>query len=151
MVGQTKKGPRRKNGEGSVYQRSQDGRWVAKLAWAEEGEIRSRYVYKNTEEEAWQYLYTYMLHARTEARSPGRILLEGYMYPQGITQEDLALSCGVTQQYISQIVNGQRRISPALGLQLAYRFGTDKYFWAELQARYEVDQIKYRELLATHE
>jgi len=68
---------------------------------------------------------------------PGRILLEDYLAPRGISVFRLAKEIRVSPRRIYEIVQGQRPITPELALRLAHYFGISKRFWLDLQVRYD--------------
>jgi addiction module HigA family antidote len=68
---------------------------------------------------------------------PGRILLEDYLAPHGISVFSFARDIGVSPWRIYEIVQGERAITPILALRLAHYFGLSKRFWLDLQAQYD--------------
>ncbi|MGH7815377.1 MAG: HigA family addiction module antitoxin [Candidatus Binataceae bacterium] len=81
---------------------------------------------------------------------PGEILLEEFVKPLGMTMHELALKLRVPANRIGQIVEGTRNISPDTALRLGRYFGTGPEFWANLQARYDLESAK-RDLAASIE
>ena len=75
---------------------------------------------------------------------PGRVLLEEFLAPKGVSVFHLAKDIGVPPRRIYEIVQGERSISPILALCLAHYFGLSKRFWLDLQARYELKEDEYR-------
>ena len=71
--------------------------------------------------------------------TPGEILKEEFMLPLGVNVNRLALALRVPATRISEIVNGQRRLTPSTALRLARYFGTTPLFWINLQAQYELE------------
>ncbi len=69
---------------------------------------------------------------------PGKILLEDFLQPMGITQYRVAKEIGVQQRRISEIVKGTRAITPDTGLRLSRFFGVNDGFWIGLQADYDM-------------
>ena len=69
---------------------------------------------------------------------PGRILLEDYLAPRGISVWHLAKDIGVSPRRIYEIVQGQRPITQEVALRLAHYLGLSRRFWLDLQARYDV-------------
>ncbi len=69
---------------------------------------------------------------------PGRILLEDFLAPRGISVWHLAKDIGVSVRRIYDIVAGQRPISPEIAMRLAHYFGLSKRFWLDLQAHYDL-------------
>jgi addiction module HigA family antidote len=68
---------------------------------------------------------------------PGRILLEDYLAPRGISVFHLAKELGVSPMRLYQIVQGERSITPTMALRFAHYFGLSKRFWLALQTRYD--------------
>jgi antitoxin HigA-1 len=68
---------------------------------------------------------------------PGRILLEEFLAPKGISVWHLATDIGVPAQRICEIVQGQRSISADIAHRLAHYFGMSERYWLDLQARYD--------------
>jgi addiction module HigA family antidote len=69
---------------------------------------------------------------------PGRILLEDYLAPRGISVFHLAKEIRVSPRRIYEVVQGERPIGAELALRLAHYFGLSKRFWLDLQARYDL-------------
>lgn len=70
---------------------------------------------------------------------PGEVLLEEFMRPMGISQNQLGRDIGVSPRRINEIVHGKRAITAATALRLARYFGTSARFWLGLQADYDLD------------
>ena len=69
---------------------------------------------------------------------PGRILLEDYLAPRGISVWHLAKDIGVPARRIYEIVQGQRPINSDIAHRLAHYFGMSERYWLDLQARYDL-------------
>jgi len=69
--------------------------------------------------------------------TPGEILLEEYLKPLGISQNQLARAVDVPAGRINEIVLGRRAITADTAAQLAVYFGTSVDLWINLQARYD--------------
>ena len=61
--------------------------------------------------------------------SPGKILLEEFLKPLGMTQVELAERIKVPYVRVNELVNGKRRVTPSTALRLAKAFGTSPDFW----------------------
>src|SRR5579859_2938029 len=82
---------------------------------------------------------------------PGEMLAEEFLKPLSLTQRELAIALHVPQQRIKALVEGRRRMTPSIALQLAKYFGMSAEFWLILQVRwelYEVSQAEEAELNA---
>jgi addiction module HigA family antidote len=71
---------------------------------------------------------------------PGRILLEEFLAPKGISVWHLAKDIGVPARGIYEIVQGQRPINADTAHRLAHYFGMSERYWMDLQARYDGKQ-----------
>lgn len=69
---------------------------------------------------------------------PGQILLEDFMRPLGITQNQLGRDLGISPRRINEIVHGKRRVTADTALRLARHIGTTAKFWLNLQAQYDL-------------
>ena len=68
---------------------------------------------------------------------PGRILLEEFLAPKGVSVWHLAKDIGVPARRIYEIVQGQRPINADIAHRLAHYFGMSERYWLDLQARYD--------------
>jgi addiction module HigA family antidote len=68
---------------------------------------------------------------------PGRILLEDYLAPRGVSVWHLAKDIGVPARRIYEIVQGQRPITADIAHRLAHYLGMSERYWLDLQARYD--------------
>ena len=73
----------------------------------------------------------------TNKMHPGRVLLEEFLAPKGISVWHLAKDIGVPARRIYEIVQGQRPINAEIAHCLAHYFGMSERYWLDLQARYE--------------
>ena len=68
---------------------------------------------------------------------PGRILLEDFLAPRGVSVWHLARDIGVPVRRIYEIVQGQRPINADIAHRLAHYLGMSERYWLDLQARYD--------------
>jgi addiction module HigA family antidote len=68
---------------------------------------------------------------------PGRVILEEFLAPRGISVFRLAKEIGVSPRRLYEIVQGQRSISTDIAHRLAHYFGMSERYWLDLQARYD--------------
>ena len=71
---------------------------------------------------------------------PGRVLLEDYLAPRGVSVWHLAKDIGVPVRRIYEIVQGQRSINADIAHRLAHYLGMSERYWLDLQARYDGNQ-----------
>lgn len=69
---------------------------------------------------------------------PGEMLLEEYLTPMKLTQRELADAIYVPYQWVNDIVNRRRGISPSTALRLAKFFGMSPDFRMNLQLRWDM-------------
>ena len=70
---------------------------------------------------------------------PGEILMEEFLTPLGLSQNQLANDIGVPPRRINEIVHGKRRITADSALRLAHYFKMSPQFWLGLQMDYDLD------------
>ena len=63
----------------------------------------------------------------------GEMLLEEFLIPLGLTQQELANAIHVPYQRINEIINRRRGITPSTALRLAKFFSTSADFWMNLR------------------
>ena len=73
---------------------------------------------------------------------PGRVLLEEFMAPKGISVWHLARDIGVPARHVYEIVQGQRSITAEIAHRLAHYFGMSERYWLDLQARHDREHEK---------
>ncbi len=108
-----KKPKKRINGEGSIYQRKSDGRWVGQFKASTASGAGRRYVYANTQQEALKKLKEEMTRAEAGLLGEaGRTTVAEYLgwWMENVVRGDVAHR--TYHNYLSQIRN---HILPALG------------------------------------
>ncbi len=70
---------------------------------------------------------------------PGEILMEEFLKPMGLSQNQLANDIGVPPRRINEIIHGKRRITADTALRLAHYFKMTPQFWLGLQMDYDLD------------
>lgn len=70
---------------------------------------------------------------------PGEILLEEFMKPLGISQNQMARDLNVPPRRINEIIHGKRGITIDTAMRLARSLGTSVEFWINLQTHYELE------------
>jgi addiction module HigA family antidote len=70
---------------------------------------------------------------------PGEILLEEFLKPMGISQNQLARDIHVSPRRVNEIVLGKRALTADTALRLAHYFKMSPKFWLGLQMDYELD------------
>lgn len=75
---------------------------------------------------------------------PGETIAE-LLEDRNLTQAELAAIVGKTPSFLSQVINGSKRISPTFAKKLEYAFGVPASFWNTLQANYDAELYSYEE------
>lgn len=70
---------------------------------------------------------------------PGEVLLEEFLKPMALSQNQVALNIGVPSRRINEIVLGKRGITADTALRLGRYFNMSPQFWLGLQMDYELD------------
>ncbi|HEV2462255.1 MAG TPA: HigA family addiction module antitoxin [Acidobacteriaceae bacterium] len=87
-----------------------------------------------------------MLKARCNLQrvttTPGEMLLDEFMVPLSISQNQLASDLRVPPGRINQIINGKRGITSDTALRLAKYFGNSPEFWLNLQQMYDLSKTR---------
>lgn len=64
---------------------------------------------------------------------PGRVFLEDFLEPLGITQREAAERLRISYPRMNEIVNGKRAVTPDTALRLGRFTDTEPEFWLDLQ------------------
>ena len=75
---------------------------------------------------------------------PGQVLLEEFIKPLTLTQEELAADIGLPVSHIAAIVDADRHLDADTAFRLARYFSTSEEFWLRLQMAYDLEQAKRR-------
>ena len=70
---------------------------------------------------------------------PGEVLLEEFLKPMNLSQNQVALALRVPARRINEIVHGKRRITADTAIRLARYFDMSPRFWLGLQMDYDLD------------
>ena len=73
---------------------------------------------------------------------PGEVLLEEFLKPWNISQNNLAQHMGVTTTRLNDVVRGLRGVTGDTALRLARATNTTPEFWLNLQALYDLETAK---------
>ena len=69
---------------------------------------------------------------------PGKMLLEEFLKPLGISQSAFAIRLGVSFPRLNEIVRGKRAVTPDTALRLARVLGMSADFWLGLQSDWDL-------------
>lgn len=70
--------------------------------------------------------------------TPGDVLLEEFLRPMEISQNQLAKDINVPANRISQLIHGKREITADTALRLGRYFSIEPEFWLNLQVHYNI-------------
>jgi len=70
---------------------------------------------------------------------PGEVLLEEFLKPMNLSQNQVALALRVPARRINEIIHGKRRITADTALRLAIYFNMSPQFLLGLQMDYDLD------------
>ena len=73
---------------------------------------------------------------------PGRVLLEQWMEPFGLTQNGLARHIGVPPRRINEIILGKRAITADTAIRLGEAFANKPRYWMMLQVDYDLEMAE---------
>jgi addiction module HigA family antidote len=73
------------------------------------------------------------------------MLLEEFLLPMRLTQQELAKAIHVPYQKINALVNGRRKMTISMALRLAKYFGVSAAFWMNLQLRWDLYHVEQSE------
>lgn len=77
-----------------------------------------------------------------EALHPGTVLKTMFLEPLKLSVYRVSKDIHVPQTRLSQIIAGERSITPDTALRLSKYFGLEEIFWLELQAVYDLAKQK---------
>lgn len=73
---------------------------------------------------------------------PGEVLLEEFLEPMNLSQNQVARDISVAPRRINEIVLGKRAITADTAIRLARYFGTSEKFWIGLQADFDLEEAR---------
>lgn len=81
-----------------------------------------------------------MIHIPTHRppTHPGEMLLEEFLKPLQLSQQELASRLHIPTRQVSDIIHGRRGIAPGTALRLGRLFGNSPAFWMNLQQRWDL-------------
>lgn len=89
------------------------------------------------------------MDGKLEPIAPGEILLEEFLKPLGVTQNQLSRDIDVPVSRIAAIIKGERSITADTALRLGKFFGTSAEMWLNLQSDYEIRRLRSGSWLET--
>ncbi|HYX70316.1 MAG TPA: HigA family addiction module antitoxin [Terriglobales bacterium] len=89
-----------------------------------------------------------MLPTHRIATHPGKVLLEEFLKPSGISQAELARRLKISANRLNEIVREKRGVSAETALLLAGFLKTTPEFWMNLQVAYDLTRARARRRVA---
>jgi len=83
-----------------------------------------------------------MKKSTLEPVHPGEVLLEEFLRPMAISQNQLAICLGVAPRRVNEIVLKRRSVTADTALRLARYFGNSPEFWLGLQMDFDLDNAR---------
>ncbi|HEY5573535.1 MAG TPA: HigA family addiction module antitoxin [Anaerolineales bacterium] len=83
-----------------------------------------------------------MAEKKIKPLHPGKILLEEFLLPWGMSQNQLASLMGVNVSRVNEIVRGRRGLTGDTALRLARVTGMSPEFWLGIQNLYDIETAK---------
>ncbi|HEC14136.1 MAG TPA: addiction module antidote protein, HigA family [Rhodospirillales bacterium] len=80
--------------------------------------------------------------SNTPAAHPGRVLMEEYMKPLGLSQSRVAREIGIPPRRLAEVIHAKRAITTDLAFRLARYFSTCEEFWLRLQMAFDLDRTR---------
>ena len=74
--------------------------------------------------------------------TPGEILLEDFLIPMELSQNQFARAIGVSPGRVNEIVKGKAWISAEMALRLSRFFGTSARLWLNLKTDYDLQKTE---------
>lgn len=84
-----------------------------------------------------------MLPSRRISTHPGRILLQEFLEPCGLSQAELARDLAIPLNRVNELVRGKRGITPETALLLAEYFKNSAEFWMNLQTAHDLTVARH--------
>ncbi len=73
---------------------------------------------------------------------PGEVLLEEFLKPMAISQNQLARDIDIPVSRVADIIHGKRAITADTALRLGEYFGMSAEFWLSLQASFDLRRLR---------
>ena len=81
---------------------------------------------------------TIKLPKNRPAIHPGEILLEEFMSPYNMTQQEMAIHLKISRKHLIDIIHGRKPVSLEVAQRLAKLLGTSIDFWIQGQMAYDL-------------
>jgi len=75
---------------------------------------------------------------------PGEVLMEEFLNPYGLSQNQAAKDMGVSPRRINEVILGKRSVTADTAIRLSLYFGTSEQFWMGLQDDFDLEEAKFK-------
>ena len=76
------------------------------------------------------------------SQHPGRILLQDFLRPLGLSAAELSRELGCSRSTISRLIDAQSRLTPPMAAKLSAFFGVPAAWWLQMQLTWDLHQIE---------
>ncbi|HWP83368.1 MAG TPA: HigA family addiction module antitoxin [Bacteroidota bacterium] len=83
-----------------------------------------------------------MIPKNRKPTHPGKILLEEFLKPMGMSQIEFAKKMGVPIQRVNTLINGKRNMTAETAILLSRILKTSSEFWMNLQVAYDLYEAR---------
>ena len=83
--------------------------------------------------------------AMRDPAHPGELVRHECIEPLGLSVTAAAKALGVSRKTLDNLVNGRAGVSPEMAIRLATAFGGSARAWINMQAAYDLAEIRKRE------
>lgn len=90
-----------------------------------------------------------MIPDNRTATHPGKILLDEFLQPMGVTQKAFAEHLGIPVQRVNELIRGKRGVTPDTAWLLSEALDTSPEFWLNLQATHDLSASRPRRHVAS--
>lgn len=85
------------------------------------------------------------MRSRTIIATPPGATIKEQLDDRGMTQKEFALRMDMSEKHISQLINGEVRLTPAVALRLESVLGVPASYWNNLETRYREKLLQVEE------
>lgn len=86
-----------------------------------------------------------MLENKSYIATPPGAAIQEQLDDRGMTQEEFARQMGISEEYISKLINGEVHLTPEMAEKLELVLGVPASFWNKLEAIYQEKLAKVKD------
>lgn len=84
------------------------------------------------------------MRSRTIIATPSGATIKEQLDDREMTQKEFALRMDMSEKHVSQLINGEVRLTPAVALRLESVLGVPASYWNNLETRYRKSFFKWK-------